>query len=194
MARLPTYSLLKDGVLVSTKTVEGINEHLVDYEALGYRTSRYASHSIGRLYLAGFFTAITIVLVVVLMRGGDAEQVAPIIWGIVAAIFWFYYSRSRLCGTRFMSNIGTFTLLGSPQKLQLLVDDIAIKKMECIEGRLANRLKMTDWRNATSYLVGLRENGIIKDDDFDGLVEAFDLAPKEQDRVVGFGPVEPSPA
>ena len=186
MAPVPTYSLLKDGVLVATKTVEGINEHLVDYEALGHRTSRYSSHSVGRLYLALFFTLISIVLVIVLARGGDAEAVAPIIWGSVAACFWFYYSRSRLQGTRFMSNLGTFTMLGKPEKIQPLVDEIKLKKYVCIESRLAKRLEVTDWRTATGYLVSLRENGIITDEDFEELVEAFELAPKEPGRSIGF--------
>lgn len=186
MALLPTYSLLKDGVLVSTKTIEGIHEHLVDYEALGSRTSRYSSHSVGRLYLACFFTLICVVLLIVLARGGDAEPVAPVIWGAVAAGFWFYYARSRLRGTRFMSNVGTFTLLGKPEQIQQLVDEITLKKYACIEERLAKRLEMTDWRMATGYLVSLRENGIITDEDFQELVEAFELAPKEPERAIGF--------
>jgi hypothetical protein len=186
MARLPTYSLLKDGILVTTNTLEGTQEHLVDYEALGYRMSRYASHSIGRLYLALFFTLVTAGVSIVLLQGGDAEKVAPIVWGVIAAGFWFYYSRSRLHGSRFMSNIGTFTLLGTRERLQPLVDELPAKKRICIETRLSSRLDMTDWRHASGYLVGLRENGVISDEDFDALVIKYDLSPKETGEVIGF--------
>ncbi len=85
-----------------------------------------------------------------------------------------------------MSNIGTFTLLGSRDLLQPVVDELPKKKRICIETRLSSRLDMTDWRHASGYLVNLRENGIISDEDFDALVSKYDLAPKEADKVIGF--------
>jgi hypothetical protein len=187
MAKIPSYTLLNDGILVTTKTSEGLHEHVVDYEALGHRTSAFTLHSVGRLYLALFFLLVALGVGIVLMTGGDAEPIAPVIWATVSVIFWVYYWRSRIQGKRFMSNVGTFTLLGSPSDLEPLMAEISERKIECLMSRVRTRGEMTDWRYASAYLVALRENGIVSEADYQKLVHNFDLAAKDSGRSIGFG-------
>ena len=182
-----TYTIKEDGVGVFISSPTEKKEYKINYDAIPADPTIYSERSKPAFWCMVVFWTLSIVTFILLLAGGDVENLAWVFWGTFAAIstMWYFFSkRSYVLYAGFNGAILSFKLNKKNDDAEKLSANINTLKMKYLEEKIRRYFPTMGPEKSNGYIIELRENMILDDKGYEYLtkkVEEFNSV-----NIVGF--------
>jgi hypothetical protein len=182
-----SYEIKEDGVRVIISSPITKKEYSVSYDEIPANPTTYSERSKPAFWCMVVFWVISIVTFVLLLTGGDVENLAWLFWGSFATVstVWYLFSkRSYIIYTRFNEVVLYFKLNKNKENADEFITKIKTLKLKYLEAKIKRYLPSLGLDKVNGYIIELREKMILDDDGYEYLtkkVEEFNAI-----NIVGF--------
>ena len=183
-----SYEIKEDGVSIFISTPISKEEHKVPFDVIPEASSIYSERSKIAFWCMIGFSVLSILCLVILLGGGDAEEFAWLFWGFFAttsAVYYFFSKKTYIIYSALNEVVLYFKIDNrSEDDVEEFISQINISKMKYLEIKVGQYLRTLAREQVNGYIVDLRERMILDDKGFESLVQKVEKY--GQTNIVGF--------